>query len=85
MTKKIRYSKCLENDWEIFNKQKKMFLNSPDVQKRYGNNFKDDLVFNYLANLPQMRPYLSYEEKVIETNRIALLKLDYDKKVKHVL
>ena len=84
MAKKIWYSKCLENDWEIFNKQKKMFLNSPDVQKRYGNNFKDDLVFNYLANLPQMRPYLSYEEKVIETNRIALLKLDYDKKVKHV-
>lgn len=84
MSKKVWFSKCLEKDWEIFNKQKNIFLKSPDVQKQYGNNFKDDYVFNYLATLPQIRPNPSNSERIIQTNRIALLKLDYDKKVKHI-
>ncbi|MBR1535345.1 MAG: hypothetical protein IJ630_00220 [Treponema sp.] len=84
MSKKVWFSKCLEKDWEIFNEQKNIFLKSPDVQKQYGNNFKDDYVFNYLATLPQIRPNPSNSERIIQTNRIALLKLDYDKKVKHI-
>lgn len=84
MERNIWYSRCLTKEWETFNNQKTILLQNHEIRQHYGDRFSDDYVFNYMTYSVKLQSNLTESEKIQYINLIALLRLDHDKKVKHI-